>query len=240
MKLENATLDDLWEAWKIISSKDKTTIVDWKWDKKEIEFRVEQIKNAIENSSSDFSKKDLEKRLAKLAWGVAVIKVWAVSEVEMKELKLRIEDALNATRAAVEEGIVAWWWTWLLRASKVLDNLEINSAEEELAKSILKEALIAPIRKIAENAWKDAWVIINKIEENSSINFWYDASKDEFVDMIEAWIIDPKKVERVALQEAISLAGMFLTTEAAISEIAKKEESSCPDGNCWVPQIPMM
>ena len=241
MKLENVSLDDLWEASKIVSSKDKTTIIDWKWDKQEIAARVEQIKRAIDEADSDFTKKDLQKRLAKIDWWVAVIKVWAASEVEMKELKLRIEDALNATRAAVEEWIVAWGWTALLKASKVLDNLQLDNADQNLAISILKEALLWPIRKISENAWKDAWVIINKVEENENINYWYDAWKDEFVDMIEAWIIDPKKVERIALTEAVSLAWMFLTTEAAVVELPKKDnDSSCPDWNCGMPQMPMM
>jgi len=240
MKLENASLEDLWEASKIISSKDKTTIVDWKWKKDEIEFRIEQIKNAIENTDSEFSKKDLQKRLARLDSWVAVIKVWAASEVEMKELKLRIEDALNATRAAVEEGIVAWGWTALLKASRILENLDLENSDQDLAKSILKQALTSPIRKIAENAWKDAWVVINKVLENDNINYWYDASKDEFVDMIEVGVIDPKKVERVALQEAISLAWMFLTTESAVWDIPKKDEGSCADWSCGVPQMPMM
>ncbi len=223
MKLENISLDDLWKASNIISSKDKTIIVGWQWDKKDIENRINQIKNQIEDSTSDYDREKLQERLAKLAWWVAVIKVWAASEVEMKEKKLRIEDALNATRAAVEEWVVAWGWVALLKVSKVLENLDLWNEDQNIWVSIVKQSLSYPIRQIVENSWKEWSVIINKISESKEVNFWYDAANDTFVDMIETWIIDPKKVERVALEQAISLAWMFLTAEAAIAELPKKD-----------------
>jgi len=229
MKLENATLSDLGWAKSVISEKGKTTIIGWLGDKKQIENRINEIKRAIENTDSKYDKEKLQERLAKLAWGVAVIKVWAASEVEMKEKKLRIEDALNATRAAVEEWVVAWGWVALLKASKVLDNIDFWNIDQNIWARIVKNALSYPLRQIVENAWKESSVVINKVLENSDINFWYDAAWDAYVDMINAWIIDPKKVERVALEEAISLASMFLTTESWVVELPKKD--SC-NGSC--------
>ena len=224
MKLENITMEDLWSAKSVISTKDKTTIVWWNWDKKDIEERVTNIKTEIENSDSNYDKEKLQERLAKLAWWVAVIKVWAASEVEMKERKLRIEDALNATRAAVEEWVVAWGWVALLKASTILEGLELWNEDQNTWASIVKQALVYPIKQIVENAWKEAWVVINKVEENKDVNFGYDASNNNFVNMIESWIIDPKKVERVAIEEAISLAWMFLTTESSVTSIPKKDD----------------
>ncbi len=223
LKLENASLEDLWHADNVVASKDKTIIVWWQWEWRDIMDRVSQIRQEIENSSSDYDKEKLMERLAKLSWGVAVIKVWAASEVEMKEKKLRIEDALNATRAAVEEWVVAWGWVALLKASKVLENLDLWNEDQNTWVSIVKQALSYPIRQIVENAWKEWSVVINKIVEEKSVNFGYNAANDTYVDMISSWIIDPKKVERVALEEAISLAWMFLTTEAAVTELPKKD-----------------
>ncbi len=248
MKLENANLEDLWNAKTVISSKDKTIIVWWEWEKSQIENRISEIKIAIENTDSSYDKEKLQERLAKLSWWVAVIKVWAASEVEMKEKKMRIEDALNATRAAALEWVVAWWWVALLKASKVLDNIKLENEDQNIWASIVKSALRYPIKQIVENAWKEWSVIINKIEENNDVNFWYDASKDKFVDMIEKWIIDPMKVERVALQESISLAGMFLTTEAVITDLPKKDNWDSPAmppmgwmwGMWWMGWMPMM
>lgn len=238
LKLENATLEDLWHANNVVASKDKTIIVWWNWEWRDIMDRVSQIRQEIENSTSDYDKEKLMERLAKLSWWVAVIKVWAASEVEMKEKKLRIEDALNATRAAVEEWIVAWGWVALLKASIILDSLDLWNEDQNIWVSIVKQALSYPIRQIVENAWKEWSVVINKISENPSINFGYNAANDTYVDMISTWIIDPKKVERVALEEAISLAWMFLTTEAAVTEIPKKD-SWCSwacawDGGGWM------
>ena len=224
MKLENVTEEDLWKSKSVISTKDKTTIVWWNWDKKDIENRVSEIKTEAENTDSNYDKEKLKERLAKLAWWVAVIKVWAASEVEMKEKKLRIEDALNATRAAVEEWVIAWGWVALLKVTKNLEELDLWNEDRNIWAKIVKQALIYPIKQILENAWKDSWVIINKIEEEENINFWYDAANDCFVDMIKSGIIDPKKVERVAIEEAISLAWMFLTAEATVTDIPKKDE----------------
>lgn len=223
LKLENATLGDLGHADNVVASKDKTIIVWWQWEWRDIMDRVSQIRQEIENSNSDYDKEKLMERLAKLSGWVAVIKVWAASEVEMKEKKLRIEDALNATRAAVEEWVVAWGWVALLKASKVLETLDLWNEDQNTWVSIVKQALSYPIRQIVENAWKEWSVVINKIIEEKSVNYWYNAANDTYVDMISTWIIDPKKVERVALEEAISLAWMFLTTEAAVTETPKKD-----------------
>lgn len=244
MKLENAKLSDLWSAESIISSQNNTVIIWWKWDREDIESRVAELHIAIENSDSSFVKDKLAERLAKLDWWVAVIKVWAASEVEMKEKKLRIEDALNATRAAVSEWVVAWGWVALLKASKVLDNIDLWSNDRNIWAAIVKKALTYPVMQIATNAWKDSKEILEKITSNDSINYWYDAAKDEFTDMISSWIIDPTKVERVALQEAVSLAWMFLTTESAVVSIKKPEENkqmpSWMWGMPWMWWMPMM
>lgn len=234
MKLENVSLDDLWNAKNIVSTKDKTIIIDWAWDKKEINSRIEEIKKTIENTDSSYDREKLNERLAKLAWWVAVIKVWAASEVEMKEKKLRIEDALNATRAAVSEWIVAWGWVALLKASKVLENIDFWNVDQNIWALIVKTALSYPVKQIVENAWKEWSVIVNKIFENTDPNYWYDAANDTFVDMIKSWIIDPTKVERIALIEAISLAWMFLTTESWITDIPKKETENSQNPMWWM------
>ncbi len=239
MKLENVSINDLWKASRVVSEKSKTTIVWWTWDEKDIYSRVEEIKRAIENTSSSYDKEKLQERLAKLAWWVAVIKVWAASEVEMKEKKLRIEDALNATRAAVEEWVVAWGWVALLKASKILEWVDLWDENQNIWLSIVKKSLSYPLRQIAENAWKEWSIVINKVLESNDANYWYDAFKDDFVDMIKSWIIDPKKVERVALEESISLAWMFLTTESWIVDLPKKEEETHSHwwmwGMWWMP-----
>lgn len=234
MKLENVSLKDLWRATRVVSEKSKTTIVWWAWIELDINNRVEEIKRSIENTTSSYDREKLQERLAKLAGWVAVIKVWRASEVEMKEKKLRIEDALNATRAAVEEWVVAWWGVWLLKASKALENVDLWDENQNIWLRIVKKALSYPLKQIAENAWKEWSIILNKVIESNDPNYWYDAAKDEFVDMIKAWIIDPKKVERVALEEAISLAWMFLTTESWIVDIPKKEEEhNHSHGGMW-------
>lgn len=234
MKLENVSLKDLWRATRVVSEKSKTTIVWWAWIELDINNRVEEIKRSIENTTSSYDREKLQERLAKLAGWVAVIKVWRASEVEMKEKKLRIEDALNATRAAVEEWVVAWWGVWLLKASKALENVDLWDENQNIWLKIVKKALSYPLKQIAENAWKEWSIILNKVIESNDPNYWYDAAKDEFVDMIQSWIIDPKKVERVALEEAISLAWMFLTTESGIVDIPKKEEEhNHSHGGMW-------
>lgn len=242
MKLENVTLNDLWNAKNVISEKWVTTIIGWAWDKKDIDTRIEELRRAIENTDSKYDREKLQERLAKLAWWVAVIKVWAASEVEMKEKKLRIEDALNATRAAVEEWVVAWGWVGLLKAASILDKLDFVNIDQNIWIRIVKNALSYPIKQIVENAWKEWSVIISKVLENSDKNFWYDAANDEYVDMIKTWIIDPKKVERVALEEAISLAWMFLTTESWVVDAPKKEEHHHDHGiwGMWWMWMPWM
>lgn len=231
MKFENVTLSDLWSAKNIISDKDKTTIIWGNWDKNQIISRAEELKRQISSTTSSYEKEKLAERLAKISGWVAVIKVWAASEVEMKEKKLRIEDALNATRAWVEEWIVAWGWVALIKASKVLEWVDLWSVDRNIWLEIVKNALSYPLKQISENAWKEWSVIVNEVIKNNDNNFWYDANNDEFVDMIKAWIIDPKKVERIALLESISLAWMFLTTESWIADIPSDEKS--------LPQMPM-
>lgn len=226
MKLENAEISDLGKAENIISSTDKTIIIAWKGDKTDIANRVEELHLAIEKADSNFNKEKLAERLAKLDGWVAVIKVWAASEVEMKEKKLRIEDALNATRAAVSEWVVAWWGSALLKASIVLEWVDLWNEDKNIWASIVKQALAYPIKQIAINAWKEWSVIISEVMKNDDVNYWYDAALDVYVNMIEAWIIDPAKVERVALQESVSLAGMFLTTQSAVIAIPKKEPAA--------------
>ena len=235
MKLENITPEDLGSAKKIISNKNRTTIIWGAGKDSDIDARVAELKQTIGNTESKYEQEKLMERLAKLDGWVAVIKVWAASEVEMKEKKLRIEDALNATRAATLEWVVSWGWVALLKASTSLSNIDFWNQDQNLWAEIVWKALSYPIKQIAENAGKEWSVIINKVIENSDINFWYDAANDNFVNMIETWIIDPKKVERVALEEAISLAGMFLTTEAAITAIPGKNDTPPLPPMGWMP-----
>jgi chaperonin GroEL len=224
MKISESDLDVLWMADSISSTQEKTTIIWGKWDKADIENRVDELQNIFDKTDSKFAKDQISQRIAKLDWGVAMIKVWAASEVELKEKKLRIEDALNATRAAIEEWVVAGGWVALLQASKVLEDIDFGMHEKNLWAEIVAGALKYPITQIADNAWKNGQEIANIVLNQSNVNYGYDAAKDDYRDMIDAWIIDPKKVERVALEEAVSLAAMFLTTEASITSIPKKEE----------------
>ncbi|MDQ7008694.1 MAG: chaperonin GroEL [Candidatus Gracilibacteria bacterium] len=228
MKLENIELSDLGKAKTIISSKNRTTIIGGLGDKKEIEERIEELKQAIDIIDDGINKDLFLERLAKLDSGVALIKVGAASEIEMKEKKLRIEDALNSTRAAIEEGVVAGGGIALLKASQILEGISFGNSDQDLAIKILKKALIYPTKQILKNAGKDYKNILSQIIENSNINFGYNAATDNFEDMIQSGIIDPKKVERIALEQAISLSAMFLTTEAAIS-IPKRQTFKLPD-----------
>ena len=229
-ELKECDLDMLGRASSIKVVKDSTTIVGGFGEKEEIENRVNQIKHLIEETSSDFDKEKLLERLAKLAGGVAVVKVGAATEVEMKEKKLRIEDALNATRAAVEEGIVAGGGTALVSTIPVLDKLiETLEGEEQLGAKIVRKALEEPLRQIAINAGLEGAVIVqNVIEEDSEVGF--DALNEKYVNMIEAGIVDPTKVTRSALQNAASIAGVFLTTEAAVADIPEKEDKAAAMG----------
>ena len=221
IKLETADIDSLGQAKKVRITKDNTVIVDGLGAKENIAARVGQIKNAIEETTSDYDREKLQERLAKLSGGVAVIKVGAATETEMKEKKLRIEDALNATKAAVEEGIVPGGGTILVQIAKAIEDFKLEG-EEGLGVDIVKKALYAPMRQIALNAGLDAGVVIEKVK-NSEEGIGFDAAKEEYVDMVKAGIIDPTKVTRSAIQNAISVSSVLLTTEVAVAN--EKEES---------------
>jgi chaperonin GroEL len=229
-KLETVTINDLGRAGKVVSTKDDTTIVDGAGDEKAIKGRIQEIKVEIDNSTSDYDREKLQERLAKLSGGVAVIRVGAATEVELKEKKHRVEDALSATRAAVEEGIVAGGGVALVNAIKVLDEVKLDYDDENTGVSILRRALEAPMKKIAANAGQDGAVIIQSVRrtqaDKKDLNIGYDVIRGEFVNMIEAGIIDPAKVTRGALENAASIAAMILTTEALITDI--KEEEKAP------------
>ncbi|MDP5093796.1 MAG: chaperonin GroEL [Polaribacter sp.] len=226
--LENATLDLLGTAETVTVDKDNTTIVNGSGNAENIKARVNQIKAQIETTTSDYDKEKLQERLAKLAGGVAVLYVGAASEVEMKEKKDRVDDALHATRAAVEEGIVAGGGVALVRAKKVLENLTTSNLDETTGVQIVNKAIEAPLRTIVENAGGEGSVVINKVLEGKK-NYGYDAKADAYVDMLEAGIIDPKKVTRIALENAASVAGMILTTECALIDI-KEDAPAMPGG----------
>jgi len=223
IKLETVTLQMLGRAKKVIIEKEKTTIVDGAGKKKDIEARVGQIKAQIEETTSDYDKEKLQERLAKLAGGVAVIKVGGATEVEVKEKKDRVEDALNATRAAVEEGILPGGGVALLRAKKAVGKLTNSNADVQAGINIVLKAIEAPIRQIAENAGVEGSIVVGKIVESKSETFGFDAQNEEYVDMVEKGIIDPTKVVRRALQDAASVAGLLVTTEAMVAETPKKE-----------------
>jgi len=222
IKLENVTLDMLGRAKKVSITKDDTTIVDGAGAKDGIEGRIGQIKRQIEDTTSDYDKEKLQERLAKLAGGVAVIRVGGATEVEVKEKKDRVDDALNATRAAVEEGIVPGGGVCLLKASKALDGFKGDNDDQEAGVAIVRRALQAPIRQIVENAGVEGSIVVGKVLENSSATFGFNAQTEEYVDMVAAGVIDPAKVVRTALQDAASVAGLLITTEAAIVEAPKK------------------
>ncbi|MBI2448341.1 chaperonin GroEL [Candidatus Microgenomates bacterium] len=227
MKLEAVDLSDLGQARKVISDKDKTIIVEGKGEKKNIAERIEQLKSLVAKSTSDYEKEKLHERIAKLSGGVVVIKVGAATEIELNEKKHRIEDALAATRAATEEGIVPGGGVALLRAKKALKRIiEGAEGDEKTGLDILGRALEYPIRQIAENAGEDAGMIIRKINEEESNSFGYDFAKNEFCDLVISGIIDPAKVTRSALQNAASAAGLLLTTEAAITDIPEEKKQN--------------
>jgi chaperonin GroEL len=227
IKLENIKLEDLGRAKKIVVDKDNSTIVEGAGKAKEIEGRIKQIRAQIEETTSDYDREKLQERLAKLAGGVAVIKVGAATETAMKEKKARVEDALNATRAAVEEGIVPGGGVALLRASKAVDRVKAEG-DEKVGAMIVKRALEEPIRQIVENAGLEGSVIVEKIKSETVPNRGYDADSMEYVDMVQAGIIDPTKVERVALQNAASIASLLLTTEALITDIPEEKPAAAP------------
>ena len=222
IKLESVTLAMLGRAKKVVIEKEKTTIIDGAGKKKDIEARVAQIKAQIEETTSDYDREKLQERLAKLAGGVAVIKVGGATEVEVKEKKDRVEDALNATRAAVEEGIVPGGGTALLRAKKAVGKITNDNADVQAGINIVMKAIEAPARQIAENSGVEGSIVVGKIMESKSETFGFDAQNDEYVDLIEKGIVDPAKVVRRALQDAASVAGLLVTTEAMVAETPKE------------------
>ena len=225
LSLEKAKLDDLGRAKKVQVAKENTTVIDGGGKTKDIKARIEQINKEIEDTTSDYDREKLQERVAKLAGGVAVIKVGAATEVEMKEKKARVEDALHATRAAVEEGVVPGGGVALIRAKKALDSVKGENDDQNVGVNILKRALEEPLRQIVINAGEDGAVVLNRVAEGKG-NFGYNAQTGEFGDMVSMGIIDPTKVTRSALQNASSVAGLLLTTEAMITEAPKKDDKS--------------
>jgi chaperonin GroEL len=224
-KLENATLNDLGRAKRIVVDKDNTTVVDGKGKEGDIQGRISEIKAAVEKSTSDYDREKLQERLAKLSGGVAVINVGAATETEMKEKKARVEDALHATRAAVEEGIVAGGGVALIRAQVALDKIK-GTEDERVGVEIVRRALEEPIRMIAQNAGAEGSIVVARVKESKDKNFGYNAATDTYEDLVRAGVIDPTKVTRTALQNAASIAGLLLTTECVVVE--KKEEKPAP------------
>ena len=225
IKLENVTLDVLGRAKRVHISKEDTTIVGGAGKKSDIQGRCNQIRQQIEDTTSDYDREKLQERLAKLAGGVAVIKVGGATEVEVKEKKARVEDALNATRAAVEEGIVAGGGVALLRAARVLDRVSVENDDQKVGIDIVRQALRSPIRQIADNAGEEGTVVAGKVSESREANWGYDAQTGEYKDLVKAGIIDPTKVVRTALQDAASIAGLLITTEALVTEKPEKKET---------------
>jgi chaperonin GroEL len=225
LSLEKATLNDLGDAKKIVVEKENTTIIDGAGKQSDIKARIESIRQQAEEATSDYDKEKLQERVAKLSGGVAVIKVGAATEIEMKEKKARVEDALHATRAAVEEGVVPGGGTALIRAQKSLEKLEGSNEDQQVGIRILSRAIEEPLRQIVDNAGEDAAVILNRVKEGKAA-FGYNAASGEFGDMLDAGILDPTKVTRLALQNAASVAGLLLTTEVMVAEAPKDEEHS--------------
>jgi chaperonin GroEL len=231
-KLESVTITDLGQAEKVVVSKDDTTIVGGKGDSAQIKGRIEQIRVEIDKSTSDYDKEKLQERLAKLSGGVAIIRVGAATETELKEKKHRVEDALSATRAAVEEGIVPGGGVALVNAVEALSSLKMDNEDAQIGVNIVRKALEMPMRKIAENAGKDGSVILEGVrraqKEKKNLKIGYDVIKEEYLDMVDDGVIDPAKVTRGALENAASIAAMILTTEALITDIPEKEKPAPP------------
>jgi len=225
IKLENVKLEDLGKAKKISIDKDNTTIVEGVGKRTDIEGRVKQLRTQIEETASDYDREKLEERLAKLVGGVAQIKVGAATETEMKEKKARVEDAMHATKAAVEEGIVAGGGVALVRCIPALDKLKAEG-DEQIGINIVKRALEEPLRLIAANAGHEGAVVMEKVKTHSNANYGFDAESETFGDLVEAGVIDPTKVTRTALQNAASIASLMLTTEALVSEIPDEDEKA--------------
>jgi chaperonin GroEL len=222
-KLDSATLDDLGKCARIVVKKDDTTFVDGEGAKEEISGRVKEINSQIEETTSDYDREKLQERLAKLSGGVAILRVGAATEIEMKEKKQRVEDALSATRAAVESGIVPGGGTVLIKSSAALETFKLKAADETVGVEILKKALLEPIRVIAENSGYEGAVILEKVASSKVQNFGFDAQAGKYGDMISMGIVDPAKVTRAAVENATSVAGMILTTEALIADLPEKD-----------------
>ncbi|MGB7154952.1 MAG: chaperonin GroEL, partial [Candidatus Acidiferrales bacterium] len=229
IKLENVKVEDLGRAKKITIDKDNTTIVEGGGKPSEIEGRVKQIRSQIDTTTSDYDKEKLQERLAKLVGGVAVIKAGAATEIELKEKKARIEDAMHATRAAVEEGIVPGGGTALLRCIPALAKLKV-SGDEEIGVNIVKRALEEPMRQIAHNAGEEGAVVVGKVRDNENDNYGFNADTGEYGDMVKAGVIDPAKVTRLALQNAASIAALMLTTEALVADIKEDDKKAVGAG----------
>ncbi|MGB7690215.1 MAG: chaperonin GroEL, partial [Pseudolabrys sp.] len=230
IKLDKVTVSMLGRAKKVIIEKENTTIVHGAGKKPDIEARVGQIKAQIEETTSDYDREKLQERLAKLAGGVAVIRVGGATEIEVKEKKDRVEDALNATRAAVEEGIVPGGGVALLRAKKAVGRIHDENPDVQAGINIVLKALEAPIRQIAENAGVEGSIVVGRISEEKSETYGFDAQTEKYVDMVDAGIIDPAKVVRTALQDAGSIAGLLVTTEAMVAELPKEPAPAMPPG----------
>ncbi len=225
LSLEKATLNDLGEAKKVVVEKENTTIIDGAGKQADIKARIESIRQQIEEATSDYDKEKLQERVAKLSGGVALVKVGAATEVEMKEKKARVEDALHATRAAVEEGVVPGGGVALIRVQKAIEKVETRNEDQQVGVRILTRAVEEPLRQIVDNAGEDAAVVLNRVKEGKGA-FGYNAAADQYGDMIELGILDPAKVTRLALQNAASVAGLLLTTEVMVAEAPKEEEHS--------------
>jgi chaperonin GroEL len=229
IKLENTTLEMLGSAKKVRITKDDTTFVDGAGDKGQIDARCAQIRAQVEETSSDYDREKLQERLAKLAGGVAVIRVGGATEVEVKEKKDRVDDAMHATRAAVEEGVVAGGGTALLYATRELDKIKAINADQQAGINIVRRALQAPIRQIATNAGVEGSIVVGKLLEQKDNDFGYNAQSDEYVNLVKGGIIDPVKVVRNSLQAASSIAGLMITTEAMVSELPQDDKPAMPD-----------
>jgi chaperonin GroEL len=229
VKLENVKIEDLGQAKKITIDKDNTTIVEGKGKPSDIKGRVEEIRSQIDKTTSDYDREKLQERLAKLVGGVAVIKVGAATETEMKEKKARVEDAMHATRAAVEEGVVPGGGVALARCVPALDKLKLEG-DEQIGVNIVKRAITEPLRQIVENAGEEGAVVLGKINDSKDPNFGYNAQTGEYEDLVKAGVLDPTKVVRTALTNAGSIASLMLTTEALVSEIPEKKEAPMGGG----------
>jgi len=235
LKLEGVQITDLGRAKKITIDKDNTTIVEGKGKGTEIEGRVKEIRGQMENTTSEYDREKLQERLAKLVGGVAVIKVGAATETEMKEKKARVEDAMHATRAAVEEGIVPGGGVALVRCAAALETLKFKNDDEEIGADIVRSALEEPLRQIVANSGEEGAIVVGKIRDSKDTNFGYNAQTDKFEDLVKAGVIDPTKVTRTALQNAASIAALMLTTEALVSDVPEEKKAGGGDNHGGMP-----